>query len=89
MDGREPLIIERVMAGETVGSIPIFPHCDGRILHVPAECRYCAMSTELQEERERLGVSNTGCSNRAHPCPADVARGSDCYDAWPGNRRAP
>lgn len=34
------------------------------------------MATRLQEERERLDVSNTGLNNRGRPCPADVEQGS-------------
>ncbi len=62
------------------------PHCDSRILHLPSECGYCGDAKELQAERERLGVSNSGHANRAWPCPADQARAKAKYSAWHGNR---
>ena len=62
------------------------PHCDARILHKPEECVYCAKATVFQEERERLGVSNTGHANRKFPCPVDQARSKANYNAWHGNR---
>lgn len=64
----------------------IYPHCDARILHLPHECDYCGMCDELQEERARLNVSNTGVANRQWPCPADRARSQKDYHAWDGNR---
>lgn len=63
-----------------------FPHCDPRVLHLPSECMYCAAATELQDERAREGVSNTGHANRAWPCPADHARSSQSLNSWSGNR---
>jgi hypothetical protein len=62
------------------------PHCDSRILHLASECSYCADAAPLQEERERLGISNSGHANRQYPCPADQARAKTQYSAWPGNR---
>lgn len=62
------------------------PHCDSRILHLPEECGYCADATVLQEERARLGISNSGHVNRQWPCPADQARSKAQYSLWPGNR---
>lgn len=62
------------------------PHCDPRVLHLPEECEFCAAATALQEERERLQVSNSGHANRRWPCPADVERGADSYHQWGGNR---
>lgn len=64
------------------------PHCDPRVLHKPEECKFCGDAVILQEEREKLGVSNTGHANRAWPCPADKARGSKSLNAWHGNRAA-
>lgn len=63
-------------------------HCDSFILHHPTldSCDFCSNATVLQEERERLGVSNTGHSNRDWPCPADVRRSKEQYNAWPGNK---
>lgn len=63
-----------------------FPHCDSRILHLPEECRYCAMFTALQEERAAKDISNTGHQNRRWTCPADEARTPEQYNAWSGNR---
>lgn len=71
---------------EAFAHLPRFPHCDSRILHHPHECGYCAQATELQAERERLDISNTGIANRRWPCPADQARSKATYHAWPGNR---
>lgn len=62
------------------------PHCDSRILHTPEECDFCRDAAPLQAERERLGVSNTGKTNRKYPCPADQARSPKDYHAWGGNR---
>jgi hypothetical protein len=56
------------------------------ILHLPEECKYCADAKPLQEERERLGISNTGHANRKFPCPADQARSAKVYNRWPGNQ---
>ena len=63
-----------------------FPHCDARILHLPEECEYCAKATELQEERERLEVSNSGHQNRKWPCPVERARSLKGAHKWHGNR---
>ena len=63
------------------------PHCDSRILHhVDDGCDFCKQAVPLQEERERLGVSNTGRANRKFPCPADQARSAKDYHRWPGNQ---
>ena len=96
MDGREKLWVERAAAGEIEWrSIPEsmfdggkyqFPHCDARVLHLPEKCVYCAKFTALQEERQRLNVSNTGETNRGFPCPADHARGQASLNSWHGNR---
>lgn len=74
---------------EAFAHLPRPPHRDARILHDDFECVYCAQSTELQEERKRLGISNTGKQNRKWPCPADQARSAKNYNAWPGNRPYP
>lgn len=66
----------------------IYPHCDNRILHLPEECEFCAEATELQAQREREGISNTGHNNREWACPADLARGEKSLNSWRGNRRA-
>lgn len=63
-----------------------WPHCDARILHAVGECEYCDMAKDLQSERETLDVSNTGKTNRRWPCPADLARKPEQYNAWSGNR---
>ncbi len=84
------LMVERCMlTGEWPTDLPPWPHCDARILHTPEECRYCAERTDLQEERVKLDVSNSGVANRKWPCPADVARGKAHYSAWHGNRATP
>lgn len=94
-DGERPkLTYERAQEAYTSGDrgafhgLPRAPHCDGRILHHPTldACDFCAQAIELQEERERLGISNSGHANRQWPCPADQARSKAQYSAWPGNR---
>jgi hypothetical protein len=78
--------VERAMAGEIPwSSLGTLPHCDGRVLHMPHECTYCADATELQEERTRLSISNTGHQNRLWPCPADQARSAKSLNSWHGN----
>ena len=68
-------------------SLPRPPHCDPRILHAPsAGCDFCVEAVELQAERERLEISNSGMANRKWPCPADQARGKAHYEAWGGNK---
>lgn len=62
-----------------------WPHCDCRVLHAPDECEYCADAKELQEERERLDVSNTGKMNRRWVCPADRDRPLTNQE-WRGNK---
>jgi len=74
---------------EAFAHLPRPVHCDPRILHAGEECVYCDQATELQAERERLGISNTGKQNRKWPCPADQARSAKNYNAWPGNRPYP
>lgn len=89
MDGvkRPRLMVELAMNGEVPWSaLPQMPHCDPRVLHLPSECMYCAEAKELQEERVRLDVCNTGHFGRAFPCPADRERKSADLNAWPGNR---
>lgn len=72
---------------EAFNALPIPPHCDPRILHHKNdECEFCSEAKELQDEREQLGISNTGHANRKYPCPADEARSKANYNAWPGNR---
>jgi hypothetical protein len=84
---REKLLIEKAMDKEIEWEkLPRAPHCDARVLHKPEECVFCARATALQEERERLEVSNTGHANRKWPCPADKARSSQSLNAWHGNR---
>lgn len=81
------LRIEQIMDKEIEHDQSIrYPHCDPRVLHVPEECMFCAEAKELQEEREKLGVSNTGKNNRSWPCPADKARSSTSLNSWHGNR---
>lgn len=86
------LASERYAAGDRTAfdGLPRPSHCDPRILHHPTldDCDFCKENTELQEERERLGISNTGHSNRKWPCPADQARSKSQYHAWGGNRPA-
>ena len=65
--------------------IPRAPHCDARILHAPESCSICASATELQEERARLGVNNTGQTDRQWPCPAERARSLENMHKWFGN----
>jgi hypothetical protein len=78
--------VERAMAKEIPwDDLGTLPHCDARVLHLPEECTYCADRVDLQEERVELGVSNTGVTNRAWPCPADKARSSDSLNGWYGN----
>src|SRR5690606_20650220 len=60
------------------------PHCDPRVLHSPERCDTCSKFIELQEERCRLDVSNTGEMNRTWVCPADRDRPSQ-HQLWPGN----
>lgn len=62
------------------------PHCFQLILHLPSQCEFCAKATGLQEERARLGVSNTGANNRPWPCPADRVRSTASQNSWAGNR---
>jgi hypothetical protein len=78
------------MAGEiTWSDLPDrMPHCDPRVLHLPEECTFCADAKNLQAERERLEISNTGHSNRKWPCPGDRERGSKSINSWHGNRAA-
>jgi hypothetical protein len=83
---RPKLNVEKIIDGEIQSIGRSYPHCDMRVLHAPDSCTYCADATDLQEERERLDVSNTGLANRAWPCPADRARGSASLNTWPGNR---
>lgn len=79
--------VERAMDGEIEwDKLPCAPHCDARVLHLPSECVYCAAATELQEERERLEISNTGHTNRKWPCPGDRERGLKSLNSWHGNR---
>lgn len=78
--------VEKAMDKEVPwGDLGTLPHCDARVLHLPEECIYCEDRADLQEEREKLGVSNTGHSNRAWPCPADKARSSESLNGWHGN----
>jgi|SRR5579885_1232922 len=84
---RGKLLVERCMDNETPWPVDSkFPHCDARILHLASDCGFCAQCIDLQEERERLGVSNTGQANRFWPCPADQARSSKSLNSWYGNR---
>lgn len=84
---RPKLLIEKAANGEiSWDQVPRAPHCDYRILHVPKDCVFCSDAVELQEEREALGISNTGHANRKWPCPADNARSSKSLNAWGGNR---
>lgn len=91
---------ERIRAGgewnasptDAFKGLPRPPHCDPRVLHAPEACEYCRRATELQEERVRLDISNTGCSNRKYVCPADLARPvgqPGAHDRWGGNVAVP
>lgn len=85
---KSKLLVEKLIDGEISNKeIPVrFPHCDPRILHKSEECEFCKDATFLQEERERLNVSNTDHANRAWPCPANKARSSKIMNEWRGNR---
>ena len=76
-------VLERL--GIYCDSYHSWPHCDCRVLHAPDACEYCADAVELQEERERLDVSNTGMMNRRWVCPADRDRPS-VNQIWRGNK---
>jgi hypothetical protein len=83
------LAAERYAQGDKTAfdGLPRPSHCDSRILHhVDDGCDFCRDAVALQEERERLGVSNTGHANRKFPCPADQARSAKDYHRWPGNQ---
>jgi len=78
--------IERAMDDEIPWEdMGTLPHCDARVLHSPEDCIYCAKRVDLQEERVLLGISNTGKTNRAWPCPADKARSAESLNGWHGN----
>ena len=93
-DGERPLLAwEHARSAYELGDreafahLPRPPHCDARLLHAPEDdCDFCDGATELQVERERLNISNSGRQNRKWPCPADQARSKAQYHAWPGNR---
>lgn len=93
-EGERPLLAselaaQRYEAGDRTAydGLPRAPHCDSRILHAPnTGCDFCTEATELQEERERLDISNSGMTNRKWPCPADQARPRAQYEAWGGNK---
>jgi hypothetical protein len=61
-----------------------FPHCDARVLHQPGECEYCDKHPDWQELRLLWDISFTGQTDKALPCPADLARG-DGHLQWGGN----
>lgn len=65
-----------------------FPHCDSRVLHAPGACVYCDAHPMLQLARQQWGIAYSGVQPGPAqlPCPADVARGREHYEAWPGNR---
>lgn len=84
---RPKLLIEKVMDKEiTIHDLPDRPpHCDPRILHAPDECDYCASAVNLQEERRRLDVCNSGRTDRKWPCPVEKARSLVGAHKWQGN----
>ena len=69
-------------------AIPQFPHCDGKVLHAPGECKYCDDHPDWQALRVTWGIAFTGWEpNEAEkelPCPAWYARGDNCQK-WGGN----
>lgn len=91
---RPRLMVDLCMAGEmdwddvpaieSYGHPCHWPHCDPRVLHSPEKCDTCSRFSELQEERVRLDVSNTGEMNRSWICPADRDRPAT-HQLWPGN----
>lgn len=67
-------------------TLPVFPHCDPRILHAPGECIYCDTQKDWQYLRNVWGIAFTGYTPEGDelPCPADYARG-DSHKLWHGN----
>lgn len=79
---------ERASKGDTAAydKAPRAPHCDPMVLHPVGTCEYCDRAEELQEERVRLRVSNTGINNRDWPCPSTKRRNLTTIHRWPGNQ---
>lgn len=70
------------------------PHCDQAILHAPGACRYCDLSPELQEARERMRIAFTGSpeemgTKELAPCPSTHFRSPEVRDRWGGNVSQP
>lgn len=69
------------------------PHCDGRVLHKPDDCQYCAMSdfVDLHEFRTQNKILYTGEDPKQGwwPCPAEQARGLRSVNSWGGNTAKP
>jgi len=99
MDPRPKLIPERLRDEEITDDDDVykfgvgngqymFPHCDSFVLHLAKECAYCRKAVTLQKDREEAGVSNTGHTNRPHPCPSTQMRKLETIHRWGGNTPA-
>lgn len=69
---------------DTLGT---FPHCDSRVLHAPALCRYCDMHPDWQALRMHYGINFTGENDSSKSqCPAEKFRSAETIHRWPGNQ---
>ncbi len=67
--------------------IPMFPHCDPKILHAPGKCTYCDDCKEWQELRKVWNIAFTGDSNPEGKIidPAEAERPLEIINRWGGN----
>lgn len=64
-----------------------FPHCDGRVLHKPGDCKYCDDRPQWQAYRIAMKINFTGESDpEKMPCPSSRDRSARQAHRWPGNR---
>lgn len=66
-------------------------HCDSRVLHAPATCKYCdEFAPDAQRARLDQGINFTGeYDKNKEGCPSELWRPLEVIERWPRNKPYP